>query len=255
MNDAPTHPPRNADELAAITAERWKEILLGEPVRAVEWISAAAELGDAQAQTVLGQWLLDGRGVEKNSVQALAWFLSAAHLNHAMAMNMAGRCHENGWGTNPDADKAAHWFQQAAALGLPEGRYNLANMLVAGHGIKQNQSEAIALYRQAAEQGYAKAFGKLGHYYEEGLLIDRDLGAAKRCYQRAAEGGDFRGRFNLAGMLAAEGHRAEALEWLARVPETATPAFLREAGEVLLKLSDAEFQAMGRMMVERAEGR
>jgi uncharacterized protein len=248
-------PPRNADELAAISAERWQQILLGDPVRAVAWISAAAELGDAQAQTVLGQWLLDGRGVERNPEQALAWFLRAAHLNHAMAMNMAGRCHENGWGTSADPEKAVHWFSQAAALKLPEGRYNLANMLVAGHGIKQNQSEAIALYRQAAEQGYAKAFGKLGFYYEQGVVLERDLAAAKRCYQRAAEGGDFRGQFNLAGMLAAEGHRTEALKWLARVPETATPAFLREAGEVLLKLSDAEFQAMGRRMVGKAEGK
>ena len=98
-------------------------------------MEAAAQRGHAEAQAVMGQWRLDGHGVERDPQQALHWFLRAAALGHAMAANMAGRCHEQGWGTPPDFDKAAHWYRQALKLGdLPEARYNLANLMAAGQG-------------------------------------------------------------------------------------------------------------------------
>ncbi|MES1162051.1 MAG: tetratricopeptide repeat protein, partial [Rhizobacter sp.] len=170
-----------------------------------------------------------------------------------MGMNMAGRCHEQGWGTPVDAAKTAHWYRLAARTGLPEARYNLANLLASGQGVKQDHAEALSLYRQAAEQGYAKAYAKLGRYHEDGLGVERDPAMAMRCYQRGAEGGDFRGQFCYAGMLAAQGRRADALEWLAKVPLTATPRYLREAGALLQASPDSAFQAIGREMLQRAD--
>ena len=46
---------------------------------------------------------------------------------------------------------------------------------------------------------------------------------------RAAHGGDFRGAFNHARMLAAKGGIDEALNWLRRAGATATPAFVEKA--------------------------
>lgn len=245
-------PPASADELMQLSVAQWQAVLAGEPVEAAAWMAAAAKLGHADALAVHGQWLLDGRGMPRDAVQALQSFLHAAQLGHAMAMNMAGRCHEQGWGTEVDASKAAHWYRKAAALELPEARYNLANLLVSGHGVKRDDAQALGLYQQAAAQGYAKAFGKLGRYHEDGHLMPQDRAEARRCYQRAAEGGDFRGQFSFAGMLAAEGRREDALHWLAKVPATATPRYLREAGALLLESPDADFQAIGQAMLERA---
>jgi hypothetical protein len=42
------------------------------------------------------------------------------------------------------------------------------------------------------------------------------------------------------------------LQWLAKVPETATPRYLRQAGELLLQSPHASFQAIGREMLARA---
>lgn len=207
---------------------------------------------------MLGQWLLDGHGQPRDAAQALYWFLHAAQQGHAMGMNMAGRCHEQGWGTAVDFGKAAHWYQQAihttkGSAALPQARYNLANLLACGHGVAQNHAEALALYQQAAEQAYAKAFAKLGRYYEDGLVVAQDADIALRCYQRGAEGGDFRGQFCYAGMLAAQGRQAEALQWLALVPSTATPRYLREAGALLLRSPNADFKAIGTQMLAQAE--
>lgn len=248
----PPLPTLRAD-LETLSRAHWQTVLTGEPREAARWLTAAARLGHGDAQATLGQWTLDGHGVERDPVQALHWFLLAANQAHPMGMNMAGRCHEQGWGTPVDPAKAAHWYRRALQTGLAEARYNLANLLATGQGVAQDHAEAHALYRQAAEQGYAKAYAKLGRFYEDGLVVAQDVARAFDCYRRGAEGGDFRGQFSYAGMLAAQGRRDEALHWLAQVPPRATPRFLRQAGTSLLASPDAAFQAIGRTMLERAD--
>ncbi len=254
VNPHPALPavPTSAEDLKHLLPPTWEAVMSAAPQDAIRWMTATARLGHAGAQAVLGQWLLDGHGQARDPVQALHWFLHAAQQNHPMGMNMAGRCHEQGWGTAVDADKAAHWYRKAAATTLPEARYNLANLLASGTGVEQDHAQALALYQQASEQGYAKAFAKLGRYHEDGLLLEQDLAMAFLCYQRGAEGGDFRGQFCYAGMLAAQGREAEALQWLAKVPETATPRYLRQAGELLSQSPHPEFRAIGQHMLSRA---
>ncbi|HWH83265.1 MAG TPA: tetratricopeptide repeat protein [Burkholderiaceae bacterium] len=243
--------PASADELAAITLAQWQAVLAAEAHDAAAWMAAAAKLGHADAQAVLGQWCLDGHGTGRDASEALHWFLCAAQRGHAMGMNMAGRCHEQGWGTPADAAKAAHWYRLAAAQALPEARYNLANLLVAGTGVARDHAQAFELYRLAAEQGYVKAYAKLGRFFEDGLVVARDEAQAFEWYRRGAEGGDFRGQFCYAGLLAARGREAEALHWLAQVPETATPRYLRDAGARLLESARPAIRALGERMRER----
>ncbi|WP_394789069.1 tetratricopeptide repeat protein [Rhodoferax sp.] len=245
----PPIPTRSA-ELAHISAEQWSAVLAAPPAQATPWVQAAARLGSAGAQAVLGQWLLDGRGLERNPMLALQNFLQAAAQDHPMGMNMAGRCLENGWGNPIDMVRAVAWYQKAAATGLDVGLYNLANQLAAGKSIAQDHAAALKLYQQAADQGHAKSMTKIGRYYEEGLVVEKDEEAAFFCYQEGARGGDFRGQFNYAGMLAARGRLAEALEWLEKVPLTATPAYLQLAGQRLLESSYPEFQRIGQRMLD-----
>lgn len=244
--------PATTDDLAAITPAQWQAALDAPAVDSARWMKSAAELGHAGARAVLGQWLLDGHGVQRDPQQALHWFLMAANQGHAMGMNMAGRCHEQGWGTPVDADKAAHWYRRAVALDLPEARYNLANLLASGTGVQQDHDQALALYQRAVEQGYVKALAKLARYHEDGLLLDKNPAEAFRLYQRGAEGGDFRAQFNYAGMLAAQGRHDEALQWLTKVPQTATVRYLRQAGEALMQSPHEAFRAIGQRMLDKA---
>ena len=242
--------PTSADDLARLAPSDWQAVTTGEPVAAAQWMLRSAQLGHADAQTILGQWLLDGHGLARNPLDALAWFLKAATQGQAMGMNMAGRCFENGWGAEADTFIAANWYRQAAGKGLDAGMYNYANLLVTGQGVKQDLAEALQWYRKASALGHAKSMTKIGHFYEDGRVVAQDTAAAFTWFEGGARGGDFRGQFNYAGMLAARGQMDEALQWLAKVPLTATPGYKRLAGEQLLQSPHPAFRAVGQQMLD-----
>ena len=235
-----------------MTGLQWAGIIQAPSGPAAHWLQAAAALGHADAQTALGHWLLRGHGLPANQAEAFAWFTQAAEQGNAVGMNMAGRCLANGWGTPVDLVAAVHWYRLAAHHNLDLGMYNYANQLAAGQGVAQDHVAALGWYRLAADMGHAKSMTKMGRYYEDGLVVERDLDAAFLCYQDGAQGGDFRGQFNLAGMLAAQGHMAEALLWLRKVPLTATPGFKAEAGRALVQSPYPEFRRIGQQMLNSA---
>ncbi|MGY6269076.1 tetratricopeptide repeat protein [Achromobacter denitrificans] len=225
----------SAAQVAATTAEELARLREEGPLEDyAAWIRAAAELGLAEARAIYGQMLLDGAGVERDQPEGLAWFKRAANADHLMAINMVGRCYENGWGVAPDDTVAAYWFRLAADRGLDWGMYNYAHMLRAGRGgMAQDPAAALALYQKAAQAGHVKSIGVVGRYYEAGDVVAQDMDHAYDCYRRCAEGGDFRGMFHLGRLLLLRGRKQDAVQWLVRVPETATPAFLREANAML----------------------
>lgn len=244
--------PASPEELAALGPADWQAAIAAEPVAAAQWMLHGARLGNPDAQITLGQWLLDGHGVAPSPVDGLAWFLKAARQGHPMGMNMAGRCYENGWGAPADDTAAAHWYRLAAHTGLDAAMYNLANLLATGKGVAQDHEAALQWYRRAASQGHVKSKTKIGRYYETGLVVEKDLDAAFVCFEEGAKGGDFRGQFNYAGMLAQRGQVEEALEWLRKVPLTATRAYQEEVGPLLLESTHPGFRAVGQEMLEQA---
>ena len=180
----------------------------------------------------------------RDPVEALHWFLGAAHLRQPMAMDMAGRFHEQGWGTDVDLGKAAHWYRLAAQRELTEAHYNLANLLATGRGVARDDAQAHALYEKAAQRGYVKAYAKLGRHFEDGVVVAREPDIAFDWYRRGAEGGDFRGQFCYAGMLATRGQREAALRAGvgAGDGDRGVPA---AGGAVLSGSSDPAFSAVG----------
>lgn len=214
--------------IEALTREQI-EARLADAEGRVSLIRAGAAEGIAEAQAVLGQMLLDGVDLPRDAVAAFDWFNRAAAQRHLMALNMVGRCYDLGWGVGVDKARAAECFRRAADAGLVEAMYNYATALALGEGVAQDRAAALALFRRAADAGYAKAINHVGSFHEDGWATPRDLSAAADCYARAAAGGDFRGCFNHARMLIDAGRVDDALHWLARSSETATPAFVDKA--------------------------
>ena len=217
------------DQLNAMSAGELSAALAGPPESRAALVRAAAEGGVAEAQAVYGQMLLDGLGVAQDARAALHWFARAAQQQHLMAINMVGRCYDLGWGTPVDKARAAEWYKAAADRGLEWGMYNYATLLTLGEGVAEDKPAALALFRKAAALGNAKSENYIGSFHEDGWVVERDLALAEAHYRIAAEGGDFRGQFNLARLLGERGETAEALAWLARVRESATPAFMAKA--------------------------
>ncbi|HEV2650832.1 MAG TPA: hypothetical protein VGU69_06225, partial [Rhizomicrobium sp.] len=82
-------------------------------------------------------------------------------------------------------------------------------------------------YMRAAAQGHERAMNLVARCYEEGWGVDRDEQAARDWYRRSAEGGYFRGAYNYATLLAADGDVSDAVSWFCCALGTA-PAATRE---------------------------
>lgn len=217
-----------------ISADQLPDRLAGEPREAARTILTAAETGLIDAQVMLGQILLEGRGIRRDCELAIRWFRIARAQGNAMAHNMLGRCLEHGWGCQPDPAAAAFEYRKAAERGLDWGRYNLANLYATGRGVAQDQQHAFTLYRQAAEAGHAKSMNLLGRYLEEGLVLPADPVRARDWYRRSAEAGDFRGQFSYAAVLLADKRLNEARHWLVEALSLGHLRFLRQARDQLL---------------------
>ena len=218
-----------ASELVALASEQ--------PAAALAAIRQLANEGDAGAQFVLAQSLIEGRVIESDPVEAFYWFRLASSAGHASAANMVGRCHELGVGTSVDFERAAAWYRRAASANLDWGMYNLAHLLATGRGVALDQHRARALYARAAALGHAKSMNMLGRYFEEGIAGEKNEPIAIVWYHRAARAGDFRGQASIATIELARGNTDAAVEWLERAIQTGSPAFLSQLS-VQLQASD-----------------
>lgn len=228
----------------ATTPEQFRQVLQGPADQAARWMATAAEHGVLEAQVHYGQMLLDGRGVKRDAGQAFQWFRLAANADHVMAMNMTGRCYENGWGVQHDLIMANYWFKLAAERGLDWGMYNYATSLALGRGLPQDRGQALRWLLRATALGHAKSWNLLGGFHEDGWEVDADLDKAMECYRNAAEGGDFRGQFNYSRLLAEQNRMREAIDWMRRVPETATAAFMHKTRLFLAGSRHYAFRAL-----------
>jgi TPR repeat protein len=145
-----------------------------------QWVEAAAGCGIAEAQIKLGRMLLHGDGIARDAHAAFACFLCASENGDADGHALLGQCLENGWGTEMDFSAAADHYRLAATL------------------------------------GHAGAMNSLGLCHQTGIGAARDRLLARAWYRRAAKAGNFRGAYNYAIMLAAEGCIAGALHWFGR---------------------------------------
>ncbi|KQV15027.1 hypothetical protein ASC74_04845 [Pseudomonas sp. Root329] len=235
-----------------LDGDQLKAMLIESPARAAQAILIAAREGVLDAQALLGQILLDGQGIEQDQPLALRWFAIATQGGHLMARNMLGRCHEHGWGCIADASVAAKHYRVAAESGLDWAMYNYANLLATGRGVIEDQLQALNLYRQAAELGHAKSMNLLGRYLEDGRVCSADPQAARDWYRRSALGGDFRGQFSYAAVLADEGNIDEALGWLHKALAGGNLNFLRVATQTLSTSTDPRIHGLASEYQQRA---
>jgi len=243
---------KDAWRVAALTMMSQAELatlLSGDQHDAAPWVEAAAACGMAEAQLRLGRMLLEGQGVEKDERAAFACFLCAAENGDAEARNMLGRCYENGWGMAADMARAAQNYRLAAEAGLDWAQYNLGHLLLDGAGVAQDRNEAFAWYMRAAMQGHVRAMNLVARCCEDGWGCPRDQAAARVWYRKSAEGGYFRGAYNYATILAAEGDSAEAARWFEQAAATA-PEPTRS--NILSALSrDARFSFIAERLTSR----
>ena len=97
--------------------------------KSLEWLSKAADLGNADAMNNIGHMYENGYGVEPDYEKALEWYEKAADLGHVEAMAEIGWIYYNGLGVAKDYAKAVEWLNKAIELGHHEGAINLREII------------------------------------------------------------------------------------------------------------------------------
>jgi TPR repeat protein len=82
----------------------------------------AADQGNAEAQTALGQGYQNGYGVPRDYTEALKWYRKAADQGFAVAQASLGVMYQNGQGVPQDYAAAVKWFRKAAAKAMQTGK-------------------------------------------------------------------------------------------------------------------------------------
>ena len=213
--------------------------------RAAPWVTAAANAGLPDAQMRLGRMYLSGEGVAKDEAAGFAWFARAAETGSAEAHNMLGRCYEGGWGVAQSHVRAARHYAIAAEAGDAWAQYNLGHLTLDGLGVARDFARAFQLYSAASAQNHVRAMNLVARCHEQGWGVARDPILARAWYRKSAESGYFRGAYNYATMLIAEGCLAGAAHWFEKAL-AATPEPTRSAmAEALSRSPHSLLRALG----------
>lgn len=171
----------------------------------LRWTERAAQQGDVAAQTnyfLMCQGDIDAP--QESRKQSLIWLRNAAELGHAQAQSILGSWYAQGaFGVSKDDAEAFKWYRNAADQGHKQAQFDLGLMYVNERGVPKDNAEALKWFRKAADQGHATAGSMMGQLYEcgeEGLPADES--EAARWYKQAAKHGDIRSTFALAKLIA-----------------------------------------------------
>lgn len=190
------------------------------------WLHAApiddlrvmAEHGDLQAQTKMGDWYYNGRGVPKDHAEALRWYRMAAEQGDSDTQYCVARMYREGDGVPQNTEEAVKWCRRSAEQGYDLAQYDLGVAYELSEGVPQAYAEAAKWYRKAANQGVAYAQHNLGKLYASGKGVEKNAAEAVALYRKAAYQGLTEAQSSLAWMYEkGEGvpkDEIEALAWM-----------------------------------------
>jgi TPR repeat protein len=127
--------------------------------RAMRYSEKAANLGDARAQTMLGNFFASGVQGKPDYEQAAKWYRKASDQGEANAQYALATMLERGSGVSADPSLAEHYYQLAAERGIAEAQFRLGEMLAA---YKDSAQSRISAYKWLMlAQGSVKESGPI----------------------------------------------------------------------------------------------
>lgn len=160
----------------------------GDAADAFHWFTLAAKGGEAEAQVLLADLYLQGRGTARDAAQAAYWYARAAQSSPEAQWKL-GALYQQGHGAARNPEIAAALYVRAAEAGLAGAQNSLATLYFTGEGVTRNVAKALELFRQAAAQQYADAQLNLASIYLHGSGVKQDLDEARHWAQQARAAG------------------------------------------------------------------
>ncbi|MDR0550106.1 MAG: sel1 repeat family protein [Deltaproteobacteria bacterium] len=167
-------------------------------IKAFDWWSLAASLGDIYALYRQGLAYFNGLGVEKDLERGLRLRGEAAEAGHPEAIIDLARAYHAGDGVPMDPRKAAYYWKKGADFEIPYARYMLGLIYLNGDGVPQDYDQAVYWLSLVAGAGMTEAYGELAVCYYNGLGVPKNLAVAYQMMEKAAAAGSLPAMFNLS---------------------------------------------------------
>ena len=145
----------------------------------------AAEAGDSQSQSILGECYDRGLGAQADATLAADWWRKAAEAGNLEAQNLLALKYyyggsvfgpEDGW--RQDYPEAMRLWRISSQQGNGASQFMLAEMYHLGLGVARDPVEAYAWYLLSAQAGYRLAT-------DGAMLLGRELPQARKQAARA----------------------------------------------------------------------
>ena len=162
--------------------------------RAVEYLQKSANMGDVDAQHLLGCIFLYDMNEEpraqntlkQNLAMGIHWLKTAAQHHSKEALCLLGECYKEGKGVEQDAQKSFEYHKQAADLGFSESQLEVAYCYSEGTAVEENDALAAEYFLKAALQDLPEAMWKYGQALLNGLGLAKNLEEGNLWLQKAA---------------------------------------------------------------------
>ncbi|EJH2132630.1 sel1 repeat family protein [Salmonella enterica] len=121
--------------------------------------------------------------VDDKEARSLQWFRKAAELGQADAQNILGYFYLNGKrGIKRDLQKGGQWYELAAAQGNVDALINLGEIYYSGTQVPLDYARAFEFFERAAKMGKSRALNYLAWMYTNGQFIDTDCRKAAELF-------------------------------------------------------------------------
>lgn len=194
------------------------------PEKAVEYMTAAAEIGFGYAQYKLGCYYLYAYGLEKDVELAKYWLEKANENGSALAMLTLGDYYLYGYEEDQPYDLAFPYYQKAEELGYVSEGLGICYQFAIG--VERDEQKAFQFYKIAVERGYDAAYFRLGLCYYYGIGTEKDYVEAVYYLREVADRGNLEAASYVGMMLVkGEGVAQELTEGVVYLENAANGGF------------------------------
>ncbi|KAF9921931.1 hypothetical protein FBU30_008008 [Linnemannia zychae] len=182
---------------------------------------AKANLGDRNAQVILGDRYKYGRGIQQDYKAAMKWYMKAANQGDSRAQYDIGLMYEHGEGVTASRSNAFIWYLKSACQGFAEAQFKVATLYENGRGVVKSIPKATDWMLKAANQGHGEAQFRMGKACEDGNFGGpQDVYSSFRWYHLSALQGIADAQFKVAQAydrgIGVGMDETKAVEWLTR---------------------------------------
>ena len=161
----------------------------GDLDRAWKWLEAAADQGDLESITRIGELHEEGLAVFKDDSKALEWYLKASDRGYPRAQFLLGKILDRNPALKIQGKDSAFWYSRAGESGYLPAQVILGQRFYLGQNSKPNYSKSFSWFAQSGRQGDLGSQVYLGVLYGWGLGVEPSWKTARSWFVKAKEQG------------------------------------------------------------------